>query len=313
MNSVSVASGIALRRMSATAENWEHSRPDALSCMFDDLRVGTEAGNAAAVLAVAYLQRALEVTHGELFMFEQWPLLVLASWSLALKHVYEASTWAIDSIGVWNEITNCPYTIQLASLRAAEGLILKHSSVRVATAMVNFRSGLARVLVQEMSEMSKVGECSESGVVLIVEDDAFQRASHEALVAVAAPLFHIVAVSSFTEGMEHVDDGLRPDVVLVDMLLQEATGSPVYGTAHGYLEGLRLVSRIRAVEKERLRNSFFGNSDGQDEGTALIVSVSSVDFNTKEVEQLCDTHGLDAVIKKPLTTAAARAMCGLSW
>ena len=107
--------GIALRRLSSTAENWEHKRPDALCGMFEQLKIGTEADNAAAVLAVAYLQHALETTRGELFMFEQWPLFVLASWSLALKHVYEASPPGPS--------TQCAFGTRLTAARVSYSLL----------------------------------------------------------------------------------------------------------------------------------------------------------------------------------------------
>ena len=217
---------------------------------------------------------------------------------------------------VWNEIDSCPRVIQfVAQLRAAESFILKHSHVRVTDVMPNFRSALARVLVQEGAEMRKVAECARDGVVLIVEDDEFARASHEAIVRVAAPLFRVVAVSSVAEGMERINGGLRPDVVLVDMMLAGPTSSPAHAaeTQYGHLEGLDLVSRVRVVEQQRLRDSFFGKDDREDEGTALIVSVSNVRFDESDVQRLCDRHGLDAVIRKPLTADAARAVCGLSW
>ena len=100
MKSSSIACLIAVKRLSATAENWEKNRPNAIAEIFEDLTIGTKAHTAVNVLSLAYLQSALKSTANELFMFELWPLFLLASWSLALKHVYEATTWSIDSTDV---------------------------------------------------------------------------------------------------------------------------------------------------------------------------------------------------------------------
>lgn len=313
MSATSIALGIALRRLSATAENWELSRPDALSDIFESLKVGTEADTAVSVLAIAYLQSALQMTHNDLFMFEKWPLFVLAAWSLSLKHVYDAATWAIDTVCVWNEMNHCPFLIDVASLRAAEGSIVRHSHFSVASAMRNYRSALARVLVQEKSEMQKVGPYSKSGTVLIVDDDAFVRFAHREVILAAAPLFRVFAVSSLDAAMKKIEEGLLPDVALIDIMLLKATDPTCKQNINNAGDGLDLVKQIRDAENDRLTKAFYGECYDEDEGKSLIVAVSGLDFSESSIESLCNNRGLDAVMKKPLTVEGARGMCGLVW
>eukprot|EP00966_Prymnesium_polylepis_P291990 6743428-Prymnesium_polylepis.2 len=89
--------------------------------------------------------------------------------------------------------------------------------------------------------MEKVGPYAKSGVVLVVDDDSFVRFAHREVINASAPLFTVVTASSLAEAMKKIEEGLVPDVVLIDVMLLKQVDSTVKQSIHSDGDGLGLT------------------------------------------------------------------------
>jgi CheY-like chemotaxis protein len=229
--------------------------------------------------------------------------MVAASWSVALKLIYDESTYLIDVFSVWNEVVGLASELTYVKLVAAERQILLFAAKSsffyssISQHIQSFRSALLRTLLEEHNTTPAL-ECVKDALrVVIIDDCPLTRQIHEIFVTTAAPNAAVRLAANYSEALELYSD-FRPHVILIDLNLNDAMG----------YNGYKLCSILHTQENTSMLNHREGHDtkDG-DIAPALVVAVTGCSFDET---MSCN---FDAVWTKPLTLHAAKCILGHAW
>lgn len=259
----------------------------------------TAANTAVCALAISLTQLATECMDSA----HNFTHMLAASWSIALKLIYDESTFLVDVLSVWNEILGRKKKMTSAQLLEAEQQILLFAAKSVffncsiPQHIHIFRSALLRTLLEERNKAPTLVSVREALTVMIIDDCSFTLEHHGVLVKTAAPNAVVHLASSYSQALIIYADP-PPHVILVDLKLNDEWQQ----------NGFELAVTLQARENRAMSDHREGcHTKEGDVAPALVVAVSAHCPDEKTASQF------DAVCQKPLTLQMTKCILGHAW